>query len=449
MKGGSESPPGRVSIASVWIGGVWIGRRRVEQRVDMEKRVYRAKQGRRRKMVAVVVAGLLVVAVGGGAAAVLLRSHASSPTSVAPLARSQVATIAARHSTSPSGGEVGLAVLRVRPDLETAALAPSEEIRLSLSRAVADVFGTALPTIVPTVSGAVVPTGHWTEPNSDSLVFQPSGVAFWPGDSYTLELPAPVAVVEGSVEVSASTETVTMQSAGWSMLRLQQMLAMLDYLPVSWTPANRAGSPTTTVGQVDLADAPPAGSFSWRWPMPATLESQWTPGSYSVVTKGALMAFEHVEGLDDSPARSNQLLWPYLIKAVLQGQRDPHPYVWIDVTKTLPETLNLWSNGRVIITSVANTGIPQDPTENGTFPVYLRFRQNYMSGHNPNGTYYHDLVHWIAYFNGSDAVHGFPRYSYGFPQSLGCVELPVAGPDPVSEQVWGYDHIGTLVTVQN
>jgi lipoprotein-anchoring transpeptidase ErfK/SrfK len=66
-----------------------------------------------------------------------------------------------------------------------------------------------------------------------------------------------------------------------------------------------------------------------------------------------------------------------------------------------------------------------------------------MSGYNPNGTYYHDLVYWINYFNGGDAVHGFVRASYGFPQSLGCVELPI----PVAAQVYPQVHIGTLVTV--
>ena len=31
----------------------------------------------------------------------------------------------------------------------------------------------------------------------------------------------------------------------------------------------------------------------------------------------------------------------------------------------------------------------------------------------------------MNYFNGGDAVHGYPRASYGFPQSNGCVELPI------------------------
>jgi lipoprotein-anchoring transpeptidase ErfK/SrfK len=66
-----------------------------------------------------------------------------------------------------------------------------------------------------------------------------------------------------------------------------------------------------------------------------------------------------------------------------------------------------------------------------------------MSGTNPNGTKYHDLVHWINYFLGSEAVHGFVRAAYGFPQSLGCVELPV----PTAAKVFPQVHIGTLVTV--
>jgi hypothetical protein len=40
-------------------------------------------------------------------------------------------------------------------------------------------------------------------------------------------------------------------------------------------------------------------------------------------------------------------------------------------------------------------------------------------------------------------VHGFPRAAYGFPQSLGCVELPI----PNAAIAWTYIHYGTPVTV--
>ena len=67
-----------------------------------------------------------------------------------------------------------------------------------------------------------------------------------------------------------------------------------------------------------------------------------------------------------------------------------------------------------------------------------------MSGTNPDGSHYSDPgVPYVAYFNGGDAVHGFVRGSYGWPQSLGCVELPYGA----AAVVYKYDPIGTLVTV--
>jgi hypothetical protein len=68
-----------------------------------------------------------------------------------------------------------------------------------------------------------------------------------------------------------------------------------------------------------------------------------------------------------------------------------------------------------------------------------------MSGMNPNGSHYSDPgIPWISYFNGGDALHGFIRYSYGYPQSLGCVEMPFAS----AATVWPHTPIGTLVTVR-
>ena len=101
-------------------------------------------------------------------------------------------------------------------------------------------------------------------------------------------------------------------------------------------------------------------------------------------------------------------------------------------------------HGKVIYRTPANTGIASRPTEKGTFPVYVRYRTTTMSGTNPDGTHYNDPgVPYVAYFNGGDAVHGFLRSSYGYPQSLGCVELPYS----TAAVVWDYDPIGTLVTV--
>lgn len=324
-----------------------------------------------------------------------------------------------------------------------------QPISFAFSEPVEQVFGSRLPTLSVRLTGAKV-EGTWKRDGSTELVFQPNASALWPGETIDVTLPDPILV--GSVgQRLTETSSFDFTTPAPTTLSLQEGLAELGYLPVRFDPADGSGAfPSTLSALRHFASSPIRGSFTWRWSMPARLEDLWSAGHYTVVTKGALMAFERVEGLNFSQPRSNPLLWPTLVSALEHHKVDPRPYVWIDVSKTLPEHIDLWSNGKVVISSLANTGIPQAPTQDGTFPVYLRYQFQYMSGFNPNGTYYHDPVHWIAYFNGGDAVHGFYRpLGYGFPQSLGCVELPVMGKDPVAEQVWGYDHIGTLVTVHN
>ncbi len=49
----------------------------------------------------------------------------------------------------------------------------------------------------------------------------------------------------------------------------------------------------------------------------------------------------------------------------------------------------------------------------------------------------------MSYFNGGDAVHYFPRGSYGWNQSLGCVELPWS----TSHHAYDLLPYGSLVTV--
>ena len=104
----------------------------------------------------------------------------------------------------------------------------------------------------------------------------------------------------------------------------------------------------------------------------------------------------------------------------------------------------MWQDGKAIYETPVNTGVAGAWTATGTFPVYERFVTTTMSGTDPDGYQYSvSGVPWVAYFNGGDAVHGYWRDSYGWPQSNGCVELPV----PNAQVVWSMDPIGTLVTV--
>ena len=156
------------------------------------------------------------------------------------------------------------------------------------------------------------------------------------------------------------------------------------------------------------------------------------------------MAFQASIGL---PFNGNMdtTTWQDLQNAAVSGELNNKSYNYVLVSETQPETLRLFVNGRQIYTSLVNTGVSAAPTATGTYPVYVRYLVTTMSGTNPNGTKYHDPgIPWVSYFNGGDALHGFIRSGYGYPQSLGCVEMPFAN----AGHVFPYTPIGTLVTVK-
>ena len=138
-------------------------------------------------------------------------------------------------------------------------------------------------------------------------------------------------------------------------------------------------------------------------------------------------------------------VWHALIADAVAGKAPQGTdYNYVYVSMSLPEKLTLWHDGKTSFTTPANTGISTAPTATGTYPVYLREIVGTMSGTNPDGSHYNDPgIRYISYFNGGDAVHAFDRASFGTPQSLGCVELPLAS----AAKVYPYMPLGTLVTV--
>jgi hypothetical protein len=136
--------------------------------------------------------------------------------------------------------------------------------------------------------------------------------------------------------------------------------------------------------------------------------------------------------------------WASLLATETRGSRDPRPYTFVTVTESIPETLQVHQGSHIALSSPTNTGVSGATTEQGTFPIFSRFTSTTMSGTNPDGSKYVDPgVPWVNYFNGGDAVHGFPRPSSGTPQSNGCVELPIG----TAQQVFGMLSIGDLVIV--
>ena len=138
-------------------------------------------------------------------------------------------------------------------------------------------------------------------------------------------------------------------------------------------------------------------------------------------------------------------VWHALLEEAIAGKRRNDGYSYVYVHSSVPQSLTLWHNGQTILTSPGNTGIPAAPTKLGTFSVFEHIPVGTMSGTNPDGSHYNDPgIRWISYFNGGDAIHAFTRASFGTPQSLGCVELPLAS----AAKVWPYTPVGTLVTVE-
>ena len=159
------------------------------------------------------------------------------------------------------------------------------------------------------------------------------------------------------------------------------------------------------------------------------------------MTQGAVMAFQADHGLavDGIPGPTT---WHTLIQAALAGQRATSTAT--SSSTGGPATLTLWSGGQIILTARIHTGVPAAPTPFGTHPVFEHIPVGTMRGQNPDGSHYVDPgIKWISYFNGGEAIHGFDRATYGFPQSVGCVEAPNA----TAAKIWPYTPIGTLVSI--
>jgi lipoprotein-anchoring transpeptidase ErfK/SrfK len=285
-----------------------------------------------------------------------------------------------------------------------------------------------LPTLKPAIAGS------WQR-SGDAAVFTPA--AGYPADT---KVTVTVAATGGKTASSTSSSFTT---GTYRTLRLQEILAQLGYLPLTWTPAPAAAVPGDNA-QAQLAAAydPPAGTFSWEPGYPASLHSLWEQGSPNTVDTGAITGFEADHGFEITETTS-PALWASLLKAAATDDRDTHGYSYAIADQVLPETLTIWHDGQKMLTTPANTGISVSPTEVGTFPVYWKLPFQIMQGTNPDGSSYADPVTWVSYFNGGDAVHYFPRGSYGWNQSLGCVELPSS----TAQQAYDLLPYGTLVTV--
>jgi len=317
-------------------------------------------------------------------------------------------------------------------------IAPDTALHLTFSQPVSEVLGSSRPRLSPGTPGI------WHESNSHTLVFTPSGAGAALGSELHVQLPREVAVTAGAGSGLRTTSQIEWTVPPGSTLRLQQLLAQAGYLPVDWQPSGAAVARTLSA-EVQAAVEPPSGSFGWRYPnTPHQLQAMWTSGQANVITKGAVMKLEDeneitVDGL------AGAAVWHALLGDAIAGKRLSSGYSYVYVHRAAPDSMTLWHDGRTVLTSPANPGIAGSETALGTFPVFEHLSETTMSGTNPDGSHYSDPgIKWVSYFNGGDALHNFDRASFGSPQSLGCVELPLAA----SAELWPYTPIGTLVTIE-
>jgi hypothetical protein len=340
-------------------------------------------------------------------------------------------------SPARSAPVVPLRVVSVTPAPRSSDVAGSATIAVSFSAPVS--ASSVMPTFAPAVRGTWQASGQ-------TLLFTPA-TPLAPSTKYVLRLPAGQAGLRSSSGgLMARPLTDTFRTAPYSQMRLAELLSQLGYLPLSWKPVGyrlTGGSAQTgMIGQEDMAYSAPPGSFSWQPGYPSELRSQWVAGQPNVLLRGAVMAFQAQHNMTINGALTRKL-WHALFVASDDYRLNGVGYTYAVASKGSPETLTIWHDGHVVFRSLTNTGIPVSPTVDGTFPVYLRFLHTIMSGTNPDGSHYSDPVSYVSYFNGGDAVHYFPRGSYGFPQSLGCVELPYTA----AQRAYPYLTYGSLVSV--
>ncbi len=373
---------------------------------------HRKASARRWPIVLAVTAALVVV--GGGATGIVWvarNNHAAVP------------PVAAPERALPFD------VVATTPAASASVVPPATTITVTFSSPIGQT--SPMPTLAPEVPGA------WSLVSATEIEFVPSAPLV-PGVTESVVVPGGATGMESAQGVHlANSTTVPFEVAPGSTLRLQQLLAELGYLPVSFSPT----APMTSLTQeADVQQ----GTFGWRWPnLPAALTSLWSQGQMNVITKGAIMDFQDQHGLKTDGTAGAQV-WSDLLADAASGHADANPWHWVYVSEANPESVTVYSDGAEVYKTLANTGIPGRPTDKGTFPVYVRYTTTTMTGTNPDGTPYSDPgIPWVSYFNGGDALHGYIRGSYGWPQSLGCVEMPYAN----AAVVYPLTPIGTLVTV--
>ena len=144
-----------------------------------------------------------------------------------------------------------------------------------------------MPTLSPSIAG------NWTV-QGDAAVFTPT-VGYSENTRVTVKIPGGLAGVISVAGANAgdggtlgSDLSQSFTTGSFSTMRLQQLLAQLGYLPLTWTPKSDATiSPTNAQAELAAAYSAPAGTFTWQAGYPSSLTDQWKAGSDNILDNGA------------------------------------------------------------------------------------------------------------------------------------------------------------------
>jgi hypothetical protein len=374
------------------------------------------------------VAALAFSGVGGGVAAQLAANEDATAATTSTTPATGTGT-----GASPPASQAPLTPTRLLAPARATIANGTQSLDVRLSGPVAS--GSPSPSLVPSVAGS------W-KAQGDYEVFTPVST-LEPCSSYSL-------IVWARTQASGQSQlgrrhTIALTVPCPPLTGAQQALARLGYLGATLRPRyrvhyNYVTGPETRRAAAEHAFHPPRGALA---PVPSNAPPVHM-GELDAVTRGALEVFQADNGLEAN-GEASKATWLKLLYDVTVNKRDPRPYTWVQVSESLPETLWLHLGHHVAFSTPVNTGVAGAETEQGIFPIYSRFVSTSMSGTDPDGVHYEvPDVPWVNYFNGGDAVHGYPREAYGFPQSNGCVELPIEAAHTVFEQL----AIGDIVWVQ-
>lgn len=249
-------------------------------------------------------------------------------------------------------------------------------------------------------------------------------------------------------------------------------------------------------------------AFLWSVPQPLQLAADqyaWNPENPFI--RSAIIQFERQNGILHPLGVSEGHLHPQVIRTLfsVHAVRNHDPFQWVYVTKASgtrqPEQLHVWEHGLTLApasfghvvkgfaihnnwvwATVVNTGV-LGSTPDGTYPIYQRLPHTTMRGVFPipiSWAAYHALagqqvpqwggsslmqpargmvgdhpvrwqpyddpgILWVNYFDRGRGIHYYPRASYGFPQSAGCVEEPYQNA-PITYHLL---HYGVPVTISS